>query len=245
MRPPFHTAALLMMLGTLCAQGQPPSVEAVYTPVIPQIDGIPDETLWKAAPGYPLTFSLDREGTVTAAGEVKFAWNKHGLYLAARMADTDLIANLDQDEQLHQRSGDTLELFVKPKNDSYYWEMYVTPRGNKTTLFWFRSISRKTFTDPLTGHAFHELRVGAQADGTVNESTDTDIGWTAEMWVPASQLTHFEEPWGPDGNWTVFVGRYNYSSGLADPELSMFPPLSETRFHFTDEYAGLVLQPAP
>jgi hypothetical protein len=220
-------------------------VEAVYTASMPPIDGHIDETIWAKAKGYRLGFSRDKEGVPAEAAEVKFAWNEHGLYLAARLDDSELIANNDQDEQFHQRCGDTLELFVKPKNDSYYWEMYATPKGNKTTLFWFRSISRKTFTDPLTGHAFRGLRVGACADGTVNNPASPDRGWTAEMWVPANQLTHFGETWGSGTNWTVLVGRYNYSSGSQYPENSMFPPLSQTWFHLTDEYADLKFLPAP
>lgn len=228
-----------LLLNTACAAVQPPVVEAVYTGIVPQIDGVPDEGVWASAKGYPLVLSFDKEGELTAAAEVKFAWNKHGLYLAARMDDADLIANNDQDQQYHQICGDVLELFVKPKSDSYYWEMYVTPRGNKTTLFWFRSISRKIFTDPLSGHDFQGLEVGAQAKGVVNDFAQTDTGWTAEMWVPATELKHFGEEWGSGTNWTVLIGRYNYGAGLENPENTMFPALSQTWYHLTAEYADL------
>lgn len=216
-----------------------PVVEAVYTASIPQIDGRIDETIWAKAKGYRLGFSRDKEGAPKESAEVKFAWNEQGLYMAARLDDSDLIANNDQDEQLHFRFGDTLELFIKPKNDSYCWEMYATPRGNKTTLFFFRSVGNKVFTDSLTGHDFHDLKVGVTTQGTLNDPGSPDQGWTAEMWVPVNQLTHFGEAWGSGTNWTVLCGRYNYGKKFEVPELSMMPPLSKTQFHLSGEYAEL------
>jgi len=66
------------------------------------------------------------------------------------------------------------------------------------------------------------------------------------MFVPSAQLTALGAGWGDDTEWTVFCGRYNYSSeDLEDPELSMAPALSATDYHLTAEYARLVLTDQP
>ena len=216
-----------------------PVMQAIHVEVMPEIDGKLNEIIWQKTPSYTLSFSKDKTGKPKETASVKLAWNKQGLYLAVQLEDSDLLAYDDRDEEMHFKYGDALELFVKPRDNSYYWEMYVTPRSNKTTIFIFRSISNKFFTDPLKGHDFRDLKVCAVTQGSLNDISDSDKDWTAEMWVPASYMKHFKEPWGPNGNWTVFCGRYNYTKDLDHPELSMYPPISKTNYHLTKEYALL------
>ena len=69
---------------------------------------------------------------------VRFGWNAAGLYVSAELEDSCLISTNRADEQLHFETWDVLELFIKPADDFYYWEMYATPFGNKSTLFFPR-----------------------------------------------------------------------------------------------------------
>jgi len=180
---------------------------------------------------YPLTFSTDRKGAPVEGGSVSFAWNKAGFYVAAELEDSLLVSENRRDEQLHYEFGDVFELFIKPANDTYYWEMYATPFGNKSTLFFPRERQGMEVGDFLNAHNFQGLEVSAQK---------TSKGWNAQMWVPAEQLTALGGAWGPGSAWRVLCGRYNYSgSDLKDPELSMVPPLSVTNYHLVDEYALL------
>ena len=239
-------AGLVLGAGLAIADGEDPGsgiaeVEARFTALIPEVDGRLDELVWSQARTYPLVFSRDREGAPREGGEVQFAWNRHGLYVAARLRDSDVLAHSKEDEDKHYLLGDVFELFVKPASDSYYWELFATPRERKTTIFWFKSAKGTVFSDPMTGHSFRSLKVGSQVQGTLNQSSDSDEGWTVELWVPASYLTHFGEAWGPEGSWRIFCGRYNYGKGFEQPELSMHPPLSATRYHLTGEYAELNL----
>jgi hypothetical protein len=187
-------------------------------------------------PAYPLAFSSDREGVPAEGGNVRFGWNEDGLHVCAELVDSRLIALNRQDEQLHFETGDVFELFVKPRDDSYYWEMYAIPSGNKSTLFFPRERAGMELHDFLHGHGFQGLEVSVE---------ETCKGWNAHLFVPATQLTSFGAGWGEGTEWTVFCGRYNYSSeDLAAPELSMAPPLSATNYHLTNEYARLILCPS-
>ncbi|MEA2067578.1 MAG: hypothetical protein U9P12_00120 [Verrucomicrobiota bacterium] len=182
---------------------------------------------------FPMAFSTDRDGIPREGGTVCFAWDESGLFVLAEMEDSNLIALNRQDEQLHYATGDVFELFVKPLNDSFYWEMYATPKGNKSTLFFPRDRSGMELNDFLHGHAFQSLEVSVE--GTSN-------GWSTQMFVPVSQLTALGAGWGDGTEWTVFCGRYNYNSeDLSAPELSMAPALSATNYHLTNEYALLRL----
>jgi len=111
---------------------------AKYTnkPVV--VDGKLDDPCWKTATVYRLGLSADKstEGLeLKEGGEVRFAWDDNYLYLAASFEDSDVVAEGKEDGLHHYKLGDLCELFLKPENKSWYWELYVTPRGNKTTFF--------------------------------------------------------------------------------------------------------------
>ncbi len=182
-------------------------------------------------PAYAFENSRDREGLPREGGSVRFAWGDDGLHVFAELEDSNPIALNRKNEQLHYETGDVIELFVKPFREDYYWEMYATPAGNKSTLFFPCNRDGMSLDDFLHGHRFQALEVSAQ---------ETAQGWNAHMFVPVEQLTALGMGWGDGSEWAVFCGRYNYSSeDLVDPELSMVPPLSATNYHLTGEYACL------
>ena len=69
-------------------------------------------------------------------GEIRFTWNEDYFYLAATFTDSDIIAQGKEDEMHHYRYGDLCELFLKPAKEIYYWELYVTPAGKKSSFFY-------------------------------------------------------------------------------------------------------------
>lgn len=180
---------------------------------------------------YPLLYSRDKAGSPQEGGLVRFAWAQNGLYVLAELEDSCIVARNQQDEQLHYKYGDVFELFVKPRGEPYYWEMYVTPKGNKSTLFFPPDRDGLGLDDFLRGHDFRGLEVMAE---------QTSIGWNARLFIPIEQLTALGAGWGDGTEWTVFCGRYNYNSeDLDDPEISMAPALSRENHHLVDEYASL------
>jgi hypothetical protein len=115
--------------------------------------------------------------------------------------------------------------------------MYVTPRGKQTT-FSFPSGGRLGL--PSCFKEGFRLNVGAKVDGTLNDWTDRDRKWTAEMAVPVKDLTARGEKWGPGASWRVLVGRCNYSRYLFNAELSMAPKLPRANYHLRKEYGRLL-----
>ncbi len=190
-----------------------------------------DSLSWRQARAYKLAYSLDIGGLPREGAEVRFAWNRQGLHVQAVLEDSFVVAVDRRNEQLHFETGDVFELFVKPLDDDYYWEMYATPFGNRSTLFFPRTREGMTVNDFLTQHSYHGLEVSADITAT---------GWQAHVFVPARQLTAAGADWGAKTQWTVLCGRYNYNNeALEDPELSMLPPVSATNYHLTAEYARL------
>jgi hypothetical protein len=222
----------------------PTEIQAVYADTAVQVDGRLDDAVWARAPAYVLSLPLDRAAdgrTPAEGGRARFAWNEEWFYMAIEFTDSDVVAEGTEDGEHHYKLGDLAELFLWPDAHSWYWELYVTPAG-KYTAFFFPGPGRLGLPSGFTNHA--TLTVAAQTQGTLNDWTDVDRGWTAEMAVPVKALTQRGEAWGPGSPWRLLVGRYNYSAHLPALEYSSMPELSRTSFHLREEYGRLNLLPA-
>lgn len=244
---PAAAAAAGLLSGCITAPplaqvAAPPEIQAFYTPDDLVVDGRLDEAIWKRAPAYALTLPADRTAAgevLQEAGTVRFAWNERHLYLAVSFDDADVVAEGEEDGEPHFAKGDVAELFLWPEPHPWYWELYATPHNRQSSYF-FPSPGRML---PSCFKNHLQLKVAAQIQGTLNDWSDRDAGWTAEMAVPVAELTRRGEVWGPDAVWRVLVGRYNYSVYLPKPELSATPLLSKTSYHLRNEYARLKLLP--
>ena len=213
-------------------------LEASYTnhPVV--LDGGLDDPVWKVATPYPMSISRDKVGCVTEPGELRLAWDDKNLYIGVLFSDSDLVAEGDSDQLMHWQLGDVCELFLKPEAQTWYWELYVTPHGRKSSYL-FPGRGRIGLPGGLEYQC--GMQVAGKYRGTLNDWTDQDEGWSAELVMPIADLTARGEEFGPDAEWRIMVGRYNYSRYLSRPELTMVPQLSITNFHTLEEYAVLKL----
>lgn len=209
-----------------------------------KVDGKLDEPIWNQTPVYPLYVAEDKAsglGQPQEGGQVQLAWDDQYFYIAVRFEDSDIVAEGQGDQLRHFELGDLCELFLKPENGSWYWELYATPRSKKTS-FLFPGWGRMG----LPGNMAYEcdLQVAAELQGTLEQWRDRDQGWTAEMAMPIKDLDAQGVPFAPGQTWRILVARYNYSRYLQcqGPEYSMTPRLSQTNFHCLPEYATLELE---
>ncbi len=204
------------------------------------IDGVLDDPVWGQTPTYQLLLGEDRlaEGNrLRERGEVRLAWDEHHFYAAIEFHDSDIVAGYDVNQVHHYQKGDLVELLLKPEHQTWHWELYATPRNRKTSFWWPQ---QGTLTVRKCG-----LRIAARCRGTLNDSSDKDRSWTAEMAMPVRDLTTQDQPFGPGSQWRILVSRYNHESTLSSPELSAVPRLSRTDFQLTDEFAPLKLVGQP
>jgi len=242
----FGSSMVLCVLGlaTGCATHRPaaPAVmRAAHATAPVRIDGVLDDPVWRTAQSCPLQLSLDNAGqSLAEGGRAWLAWDASNLYVAVTFEDSDIVAEGREDQLHHYSLGDLVEVFVKPADQTWYWELYATPPGRKTS-FWFPGRGRLGL--PSCFAYTCGLRVAATVDGTLNDWKDRDRSWSAELAIPAADLTAPGGGFGPGSAWRVMVSRYNYSRYLPHVELSMAPALSRTDYHRYEDYAILEFEP--
>jgi hypothetical protein len=219
-----------------------PVIKAFYATSPVRIDGRLDEEVWQEAKAYELNIPVNKYeegGELMFGGKAKVAWDEYYLYIGIEFEDDDIVAQMTEDEMHHYRGGDVCELFVKPERANWYWELYVTPRGNKTNMFW-PSRGYLSLPDQVEEYT-SGLKVGAQVYGTLNNWRDTDQKWTAEMAMPVADLSEAGVGFGPGEQWTIFIARYNYSQSITSKgaEHSSVPQISRVDWHLLEEYGRI------
>ncbi len=165
-------------LGVLPIERQATAVAAPQQ--TPEIDGALGESAWDRPPAL-LVESLDGEPYPGAPTEVWFAWDAEHLYVAGRLPDEDLWTTYErQDDPLYKQEA--FEVFVAgDRSGTRYLEYQVSARG---ITFDAR------FPAYRRGDEAWDSRwsTATQIDGTLNDASDRDRGWTVEVAIPWSEL---------------------------------------------------------
>lgn len=213
------------------------------------IDGKADEAAWKDAVAID-TFYLPWLGKnarlAKTATKAKLLWDRDYLYFFAEMEDSDLYADVtEQDGQIWD--NDVFELFFKPAEDKPgYYEFQINAAGAKMDMFIPRRGSGGFQRYKKDGDFHIDAKVILR--GTLNNWTDKDEGWSVEGRIP---WTDFMRTGGrPDVNekWKFALCRYDYSVAFEGPELSTCAPLSSNKtpdFHHFEDYATLKFRGPP
>jgi hypothetical protein len=246
---PFILLAVLAC--SACQRTTPPRSEPLlvhHTPTPIQLDGRVDKPVWQQV--EPVRFEIPRElqrqgQSLEEGGTARVLWDDQYLYIAFDFVDSDVVALGKEDDLEQHQLGDVAEIFLKPTEQTWYWEFHVTPAGQAST-YWHVGRGRFGMQNP-DGHVkprFFQLAV--QVQGTLNDWHDRDRGWTAEVAIPFDKLDRFHERANPRENWMILLSRYNYTRyrvQATGPELSSWPVLSKPSFHLVEEYAPLKLVP--
>ncbi len=212
------------------------------TPVV--VDGELNDEVWKRARSYPLAVTWRVNGLrqkLVEPGSVQLAWDDTYLYMAGRLTDLDVVAEIDQDHVLSYAACDAIELFLKPDAHLWYWELYGTPNSRKT-VFLNPSRGRTQLTSKVQRKS--GMVVKAKVAGTLNDWMEKDEGWTVEMAIPIAELKSMGDGFDENTPWKVLVGRYNHSAyhEVISGEISSAPTLTSADFHFHELWARLRLE---
>ncbi len=210
-----------------------------------------DHPAWKEVQGYE--FMLLVYGTLQMyhrpqePATVKYLYDDKNLYVLADLTDSDIMTTATKDGDHHYLQGDLLEIFIKPANANYYWEIYGTPNKLNTRFFFG---SRSTVGLPSGfKHQDVKIQVAVKIDGTLNDPTDRDKSCKMLVAIPIAELNrpHLTKshpagtvPFAPGEEWRIQTARYNYSCHMNALELSSFPQTSNG-YHSLEYFAEVEL----
>ena len=214
-----------------------------------------DHPAWKSAPSYrlmKLVYTIpDINRKPLEAGFVQYLYDDKYLYIRADFADSDIMTNAAKDGGHFYKQGDLLEIFIKPGNANYYWEIYATPNDLQTR---FHFGSRSTVGLP-SGFAHKDvgIKIVSRLNGTLNNPMDRDKGYILLVAIPIAELNrpHAVDgvaeypagtvPFAPGNDWRIQSARYNYGRYLRETELSCNPQ-AYGGYHSTEYYAQIELE---
>ena len=156
------------------------------------IDGKLDEPAWQQA--EPITHFVDISGEGFPKPRyqttAKMLWDDNYLYVAAKLDDPHVWADLTERDAVVFYNND-FEVFIDPDGDGQnYFEIEVNALANVFDL----SITRPYRSPHGTFVQFQwncpGLQVATQVQGTLNDASDTDEGWTVEMAIPRKALAN-------------------------------------------------------
>ena len=199
-----------------------------------------DSKLWDKMPKYDFMHYVTELAHINLAPSekayVRYLCSDTDFFVRVDMVDSDVMTGAFQNQDHHYIQGDLIEVFIKPQNDSYYWEIYGLP-NNLYTRFYFPS--KGTLSLP-SGFGPTDVKIGVDSKmyGTFNNHNDRDKGWSVVIAIPRTELEKNGKKFAPGEKWTVLAARYNYSVHLPSQELSSFPQITGG-YHSTQYYANI------
>lgn len=215
---------------------------AYRTPTPPVIDGRLEEAAWQAAPRSPRFRDLISGRATIHNTQAALLWDETHLYVGYWVEEPFLAATLTERDSPIYNDND-VELFIAGA-DGYY-ELEVNALGTIYEVFflWEEVYAAKGYDRmaefrrdlpgcrPFPGVGFREhprgarlgfwewdfagLEVGVWLDGTLNDDSDRDRGWTVELALPWASMAMLARgdgrnlPPQPGDTWRMDFSRFN------------------------------------
>ena len=160
------------------------------------IDGILDEPDWAAAPlseAFADIRGVDFEPKPVKQTHMKMLWDQDNLYIAGIIEEDNVTASLTEHDAIIYHDNDW-EVFLDPDADCrYYFEIELNALNTVMDLLMDRPYSDQgKFYLPWD---LRGLQTAVHVDGTLNDPSDKDRGWTVEMAIPLEALcVEFQTP---------------------------------------------------
>lgn len=178
------------------------------------IDGRLDDEAWESAPWTASFVDIegDRKPAPRLSVRARMLWDDEYFYVAARLEEPDLWATLRERDSVIYHDND-FEVFVDPDGDSH---LYTEIELNAFNTVWDLLLVRPYRDGGPALHAWDipGLQTAVWTDGTLNDPTDTDRGWSVEMAIPFAVLaetTRAPCPPRPGDRWRVNFSRVQWS----------------------------------
>jgi hypothetical protein len=194
------------------------------------VDGRPDEEAWRVAPWSEAFVDIegDRRPAPRYRTRVKMLWDDDALYIAAELEEPHVWATLTQHDSVIFHDND-FEVFLNPEGDSHlYGELELNALNTTWDLLLprpYKDGGRAVDAWEITG-----LRTAVHVDGTINDPSDTDRGWSVEIawpWRGLKELTGRPVPPRDGDQWRINFSRVEWDHEVVGGKYRKVPKRPE------------------
>lgn len=240
--------SVVALLALACISGasqapvlRPLAYECHFTKRPPTIDGKLDDAVWKQAP-WTSEF-VDIEGAAKPAPRfrtrVKMLWDHQNLYIAAQLEEPDVKATLTQHDSVIFKDND-FEVFLKPLPATVsYYEFEMNALNTGWDLFLAKPYRMGGKADDSWD--IPHLRTAVAVQGTLNNSADTDQGWTLEIAYPLNAFEARQDVPAPmpGTQWRLNFSRVEWKAGQPKEDNWVWSPQGLIDMHVPEHWGYL------
>ena len=152
------------------------------------VDGVADEAAWEKAPAIPFVyfFGVDQPADEQST-TLKMLWDETNLYLFYDCADQGLTAR-ETERNGYPFWDDCAEIFLRPSADPigmhFAFEINLYKKPNDIIMI--NGLYNGTNIAVAGYDPDYEMEV--RLNGTLNDDSDVDEGWTMEIAIPLAAL---------------------------------------------------------
>ncbi|MDB6078794.1 MAG: hypothetical protein JWO82_2541 [Akkermansiaceae bacterium] len=209
------------------AQESPLTYACHFTTTAPRIDGDLSDDAWDKAP-WSSDFVDIRGGSAPAPRyrtRMKMLWDDKALYVCAKLADPHVWGTLTEKNAVIYQDND-FEIFIDPDGDGLnYYEFEMNALGTIWELTLDKPYSKGG--QPTLGTNLPGLKSAVKVQGTINDPSDEDQGWTVEVAIPWADMTRYlgnlVVPLHPNDTWRINFSRVQWKSKVEDGKYVRLP----------------------
>jgi hypothetical protein len=210
----------------------------------PPMNGDPTEGAWENA-AWSADF-IDIEGVKTPPlrTRIKMLWDDEALYIGAEMEEPHLWATLTERDCVIFHDND-FEVFIDPDDDMLdYVELEVNALGTEWDL-----LLPRPYRDG--GSAINEfdiegLETVVKLDGTLNDPSDIDRGWSLTIKIPFAALTSVSKnpmPPAAGDRWRINFSRVEWDLEVVEGQYRKIPDRPEHNWVWSPQWMIDMHQP--
>lgn len=139
----------------------------------------------------------------------KMAWDEKCFYFAFEMEEPHLQASFTKRDSFIFREDNDIEIFLDPRGRGRdYFELELNALNTVWDLFLSRPYRRGGAA--VMGFDFQGLETAVRLQGTLNDPSDTDRGWTVEVAIPWQSFAQVVQKPRPGATWRVNFSRVQW-----------------------------------
>ena len=185
--------------------------------VAPVIDGRLDDAAWSSWIRLDTDIEGPRRPAPRFGTDVAMAWDDSFLYVGARLVEPHVWATYARRDMVVYHEND-FEVFIDPDGDNHlYYELEINALGTVWDLLLVRPY--RDGTAAVDAWDVAGLKSAVQVQGTLNDPSDLDEGWTVELafpWAVLAQVAGRPAPPAPGDVWRVNFSRVEWRTQAAN-----------------------------